>query len=185
MGNLILQLTRSVAVLPILAMGLTSPFVSANVFQPSLGGMNMVQGAPVVQTDEQAKEEGNLLAEHAEKIDAYFKNRSMPLYGFGKKMAEEAESHDLDWRLLPAISVRESSGGKEAFSYNPFGWGKEPFRSFNEAIEVVARNLGGDNPSTADYYSGETKLKLYYYNGTVIPTYTKEVLSIMDDIGDK
>jgi hypothetical protein len=172
------------AVLPMLAMGLTSPFVSADKFQPSLGGAEtgMMQSAPVTE----AQKEKDLISERAEKIDAYFKNRSMPLFGFGKKMVEEAIEHDLDWRLLPAIAVRESTGGKQACGYNPFGWAscKVTFRSFNEAIEVVARNLGGDNPNTASYYSGNTETKLHHYNGTVVPTYTNEVLAIMASIGD-
>jgi hypothetical protein len=183
MGDIIIQFTRSVAVLPLLAMGLTSPFVSADMFQPSLGGLNTVQRAFI---QEETQKEEDTISEHAGKIDAYFKKRSMPLYGFGKKMAIEAEEHNLDWRLLPAIAVRESSGGKQACDYNPFGWAscKVLFNSFEESIEVVARNLGGDNPNTSDYYSGGTELKLHHYNGTVIPTYTKEVLAIMDAIGD-
>ncbi len=173
MFTTILQFTRSVAVLPVLAMGLTSPFVSPDVLQtPS-----------AAQIEQQEK--ADLLDSHAEKIDAYFKEKSMPLYGFGKKMAKEADEHDLDWRLLPAIAVRESTGGKQACGHNPFGWAscKVTFKSFNEAIEVLARNLGGDNPNTADYYSGSTKLKLHHYNGTVMASYPSEVLAIMDDIG--
>jgi len=194
MGNLILQFTRSVAVLPILAMGLTSPFVSADVFQPSLVGSGAVQttnvASAVVADPASAKGFGvakeDITSERAGKINTYFKERSMPLYGFGTKMVIEAKEHDLDWRLLPAIAVRESSGGKQACGYNPFGWAscKVTFRSFNEAIEVLARNLGGDNPNTAAYYSGSTELKLHHYNGTVIPAYTGEVLAIMDSIGE-
>jgi len=162
-------------------MGLTSPFVSPGVFQPSFGDELSVQA----ETKEAEKE---VLSLRAEKIDAYFKERSMPLYGFGKKMAEEALEHGIDWRLLPAVAVRESSGGKQACGYNPFGWAscKISFKSFNESIEVLAKNLGGDNPNTADYYETDsTREKLYYYNGTVIPKYPSEVLAIMSDIGEK
>ncbi|TRZ50777.1 hypothetical protein D4R99_05540 [bacterium] len=178
MGNIIIQFTWSVATLPILAMGLTSPFVSADDFQPQMG---------VPSAMAETAEKNDLLDSQAEKIDAYFKERSMPLYGFGKKMVEESLEHDLDWRLLPAIAVRESSGGKQACGHNPFGWGscKITFKSWNEAIEVLARNLGGDNPNTSDYYSGSTKLKLHHYNGTVLASYPSEVLAIMDAIGDK
>jgi hypothetical protein len=45
-------------------------------------------------------------------------------------------------------------------------------------------NLGGDNPNTADYYSGSTERKLYHYNGTVAPAYPSEVLAKMDAIDD-
>ncbi len=117
-------------------------------------------------------------------IDSYFKQRSMPLTGYGAKMVEEAEKNGIDWRLLPAIALRESSGGKKACDHNPFGWAscRINFRSVDEAIEIVARNLGGNNPKTASYYSGDTRSKLHSYNGTVIAAYPDQVLNIMEKI---
>src|SRR3989344_1421304 len=81
-------------------------------------------------------------------IDEYFDDRSMPLKGHGKKFVDEAEKHNLDWRLLPALAIRESSGGKFGCDNNPFGWGscKINFKNIDEAIEIVALNLGGANP---------------------------------------
>jgi hypothetical protein len=122
----------------------------------------------------------------AEAIDEYFKDRSMPLAGTGMTFVLVAEKYGLDWRLLPAISVRESSGGKAACGNNPFGWGScklHNFHSYGDAIEALGRNLGGANPNTSRYYAGKsTEEKLYYYNGTVVPTYPTEVLAIMDKI---
>lgn len=121
--------------------------------------------------------------EKADSIDAFFKSRSMPLQGTGMTFVLVAEKYGLDWRLLPAISVRESSGGKAACSYNTFGWGScklHNFHSYEEAIEAVGKNLGGANKSTARYYGGKSTLeKLYYYNGSVEPLYPGEVLAIM------
>lgn len=121
--------------------------------------------------------------ERAEKIDIYFAKRDMPLEGYGEKMVAEANKNNIDWRLIPAIAIKESTGGKFACDYNPFGWGscKIKFKSWDEAIEVVARNLGGNNPATARYYKDtETEEKLHHYNGSVIPTYTGEVLEFMN-----
>lgn len=125
--------------------------------------------------------------ERADKIEKYYKDRSMPLADKAMKFVLEAEKYGLDWRLMPAIGVRESSGGKNVCYNNPspFGWGscKIKFKSYDEAIEVLAMNLGGANKKTAYYYAGKTsEEKLYYYNGTVIPSYPKEVLAIMDRI---
>ncbi len=181
MGNLILQFTQSVAILPFLAMGLTAPVISADTFQPALSGV-----VSVTETEsEEDKAKNALRAERARKIDTYFKKRSMPLAGYGAKMIAAAEEYDIDWRLLPAIAIRESSGGKQACGYNPFGWGscKIGFKSYDEAIATLAKNLGGKNPNTAAYYSGTTRQKLHHYNGTVVPTYTQEVLDIMESIG--
>lgn len=126
----------------------------------------------------------------ADAIDTYFEARSMPLKGTGMKMVLEAEKNELDWRLLPAIAIRESTGGKFAckkVTYNSFGWGscKIGFDSNEKAIEIVARNLGGNNPNTDHHYAGKTtKQILQKYNPpSVVPRYAEQVMSIMDDIG--
>ena len=122
----------------------------------------------------------------ADAISSYFKERSMPLNGTGMTFVLVAEKYGLDWRLLPAIGIRESSGGKAACGYNPFGWGScklSNFSSYEQAIEALGKNLGGGNPKTARYYAGNTtKEKLHYYNGTVLPSYPDEVLAIMKKI---
>lgn len=136
---------------------------------------------PMIQTA--AESQAIVLKERADKIDAYFEKRNMPLQGYGMTMVLASEKHDIDWRLLPAIAIRESTGGKFACGKNPFGWGScaIKFDSWEIAIETVARNLGGNNPKTARYYKDtETEVKLYHYNGSVIPTYTAEVLEFME-----
>jgi len=127
--------------------------------------------------------------ERAEAIDSFFKSRSMPLHGSGMTFVLVAEKYGLDWRLLPAIGIRESSGGKAACGYNAFGWGScklsYNYTSYEEAIEAIGKNLGGANKPTARYYAGKTtKEKLYYYNGSVEPPYIGEVLAIMDMISE-
>lgn len=120
--------------------------------------------------------------ERASRIDAYFAKREMPLAGYGEKFVEVADAYDVDWRLLPAIAVRESSGGKRLLNKNPFGWGscKIKFNDFDEAIEEVGRNLSGNDPDTAKYYADKTTSQiLWVYNGTVIHSYPKEVIAIM------
>jgi hypothetical protein len=96
-----------------------------------------------------------------------------------------ADKCDIDWRLLPAIGVRESSGGKFQYNNNPFGWGsaKIRFKDFSQAIDVVSDNLCGLNDATAKYYKDKTTYqRLWYYNGTVIPSYPQEVIDIMEMI---
>lgn len=126
----------------------------------------------------------------ADAIDAYFSAHDMPLSGMGLKMAQEADNNDLDWRLLPAIAVRESTGGKfdcKKVENNPFGWGscKISFKSLDEAIETVAMNLGGNNPNTAKHYDNKTiKQILHAYNPpSIVPHYAEQVMAIMNAIG--
>lgn len=135
--------------------------------------------------------EAQILKIKADAIDAYFKEHDMPLEGMGMKMAKEAEENGLDWRLVAAIAVRESTGGKNdcrKVDNNPFGWGscKIGFDSLDKAIETVALNLGGNNPKTAHHYDGkDTKKILQTYNPvSIVPRYAQQVMAIMDDIGD-
>ena len=128
----------------------------------------------------------------ADAIDVYFRAREMPLSGFGMKMVEEAERNELDWRLLPAIAARESTGGKNAcrkVAHNPFGWNscKTGFDSNEEAIEIVAKNLGGNNPKTKKYYAEKSvKGILQAYNPPhIVANYASQVIRIMNTIGEE
>jgi hypothetical protein len=119
----------------------------------------------------------------AEAIDEYMEVRKAPLSGYGDVFIRVADKYGHDWRLLPAISLRESTGGKHLFrSFNPFGWGKSSFDGFEEAIETVGRHLAGLEPRTAGYYKDRTiRQKLRKYN-SVVEKYPEEVFAIMRDI---
>jgi hypothetical protein len=128
---------------------------------------------------------------HAKKIDNYFEEHDLPLTGYGLTFAVAADEYGLDPYLLPAIAMRETTGGKNLCQnpkgkMNAFGWGscKIGFDSHEEAIERVALNLAGENPKTAFAYKGKTlKEKLESYNPpSAKPGYAKQVISIMEDI---
>jgi len=151
----------------------------------ALSGLLSLNPATVINNKveaEQTKEEIQIVDERAEKLDAYFAKWDMPLEGQGAKFIEEADRYGLNWRLLPAISVAESSGGKYMKNNNPFGWAscEIAFNDFSHAIEIVAWNLGGENPQTAKYYKdADLDTILWYYNGSVIKTYPDKVKYIM------
>jgi hypothetical protein len=151
-----------------------------------------MEASSLLALNQAVDEKAQILEKQAEAIDAYFRARKMPLEGTGKKMAEEAEKNGLDWRLLPAIAVRESTGGKHACKSVPnsfFGWGscKIGFKSKEYAIEVIARNISGNNPNTEHHYSGKTTRGILqkYNPPSVIPKYADEVMAIMEVIGDE
>ncbi len=108
--------------------------------------------------------DGMSQAERALKIDTFFALRdNSPLAGHGLAMVKAADHHGIDWRLLPAIATIESNGGhmmckSKTGENNPFGFGscKIRFDSIDQAIDVVAKNLGGHNPKTAPYYKGKS-----------------------------
>lgn len=119
----------------------------------------------------------------ANRLNAFFADRNMPLAGYGDELVSAADTYKLDWRLVAAIGIRESSGGKHLLNNNPFGWGsaKIPFKNFSEAIVEVTKNLAGADEDTAKYYKDRTlEKKLWFYNGSVLPEYTGEVIAIMN-----
>ena len=134
----------------------------------------------------------------ANKIDTYFASRNLPLAGHGMGMVLAAEKYDLDWKLIPAIAMRETTGGKKAcpitykktgdirYTYNVFGWGScsIKFESYEEAFETLARNLSGNNPRTAYHYSGKTTVEILksYNPPSVVKDYSAQVIKIMDAI---
>ncbi len=123
----------------------------------------------------------------AVKIDAYFAKNKLPLTGYGYAFVETADKYDLDWRLLPAIAMRESTGGRNACYndiHNVFGWAscKKVFDSYEHSIDSVGAHLSGNIKSTAGYYKGrDIPGKLKRYN-SVIPSYTGDIYSIMSKI---
>ena len=138
------------------------------------------------------EDEAKILDAQAKAIDAYYKKYDMPLYGMGMKMAIEARKNDIDYRLIPAISVIESTGninGCKKATHSFLGWGscKINFKSDAEAIEIVAHNLGGNNPNTARHYANKnTKEILLKYNPpSIVPDYAPRVMKVMDSIGDE
>ncbi len=174
MTNKIYKVTQMLAFVPFMAI----PSVSVS---SHIGSLETKPVTKEVISIEDIREQ------RADAINTFFKQRSMPLQGSGMTFVLVAEKYGLDWRLLPAIGVRESSGGKAACGYNAFGWGScklgHNYHSYEEAIESIGKNLGGANKNTARYYAGKsTEEKLYSYNGSVEPPYIGEVLAIMDMI---
>ncbi len=175
----------------------TAPIVAIANIQPefSIAGITRSFGLnKLAENDDVAEAEEakiKMIEIRGAAIDLYFKSKAMPLLGTGKKMVEEAEKNGIDWRLIPAISVRESTGGKfacKSVTHSYFGWGscKINFNSKDAAIESIARNLGGNNPNTNHHYpKGATLERILKRYNSVIPAYTNEVFKIMNTIGDK
>lgn len=58
---------------------------------------------------------------------------------------ETSDKYAIDYRLIPAIAMRESTGGNavDEASHNAWGWenGRTYFDSWEQAIEIVAKTL--------------------------------------------
>jgi hypothetical protein len=198
--NNLIRFLQSLVLLPVMTMALPlgtayNTGISSGVPQNILAQQQNINSLRTLAINQavnlEAESNAKILKAKVEAIDAYFAEHDMPLEGTGVKMVEEAEKNGLDWRLLPAIAIRESTGGKNDCKKalnNAFGWGscKISFKSNEEAIEVVAKNLGGNNPNTAKHYNNKTSKEILqaYNPPSVIPHYADQVMSIMDKIGD-
>jgi len=127
----------------------------------------------------------------AEAIDKYYASKDAPLSGYGIKFVEEAEQNGLDWRLLPAIAMRESTGGKFACKNakapnNSFGWYscKKGFDSVEESIEYISKTISGNNENATAYKKDMTTEEILkkYNPDHIVPGYSKQVIKIMDNI---
>jgi hypothetical protein len=182
MNTKINHITKSFVIVPMMA-----TMLSMNAFTASINqqlSISSDQKAQTTSAESISLEQDRIIK--AKKIDAYYAKHNLPLAGYGMKMVLAAEAHDIPWNLMPAIAMRESTGGKFACFNNPFGWGScsIKFDSFDKAIESVARHLGGNHPKTASYYDGKTVRGILetYNPPSVVPTYASEVMAIMSAI---
>ncbi len=81
-------------------------------------------------------------------VENFFKSNGSVLAQYGDLFIQTADKHNLDYRLLPAIAMQESNGGRVIpnNSFNPFGYGIYGnkvlrFSSWEEGIEIVAKGL--------------------------------------------
>lgn len=84
-------------------------------------------------------------------VENFFAKYKTPLSEYSDVFIKVADKYNLDYRLLPAISMQESNGGKRVIkdSLNPFGYGIYGgkvirFSSWEQAIERVGKALRED-----------------------------------------
>lgn len=80
-----------------------------------------------------------------EKVRFILSSYGSPLADKADYLVESSYNHGLDYRLVAAISIVESGGGKKTCnSYNAWGWGGQrcyKFNSWEEGIDTVSQNL--------------------------------------------
>lgn len=113
-------------------------------------------------------------------LQQFFHAMNSPLEKLASVFINEADEHDLDWRLLPGLSFVESTGGRAPRGNNVFGWnnGNSNFHSVSEGIHVVASRL-----SNSPMYKGKGLIqKLQTYNRN--PKYVACVRTAMRQIAE-
>lgn len=71
--------------------------------------------------------------------------KKTPLEPYSSYIVETSDKYGIDYRLIPAIAVKETGGGRTANedSYNAWGFenGRTKWGSWEEAIDTVAKTL--------------------------------------------
>lgn len=87
--------------------------------------------------------EDSVNKQKTENIRKYLSNRNSPLAEYAEEFVKAADEYGIDYRLVAAISIIESSGGQKCFRpYNAWGWGKMTFDNFTDGIWTVSKGLG-------------------------------------------
>jgi hypothetical protein len=112
-------------------------------------------------------------------LQKFFRSYESPLQRFSLSFIKAADRHGLDWRLLPAISMVESSGGKYYRKNNVFGWnsGRTRFQSIEAGIRYVASRF-----AQSPLYAGRTSMGILQKYNPAPNDYPPKVAHFMREL---
>ena len=115
-----------------------------------------------------------------ERLRRFFAEYDSPLSKSAAEFLVAADKNDLDWRLLPCISIIESGGGKVYTNNNVFGWdsARHSFASVQAGILEVADRLANSKL----YKDKDLDSILSTYNP--VPNYPSRVKALMRALGE-
>jgi hypothetical protein len=120
-------------------------------------------------------------AKKVENIRKYLAGRNAPLADYAQEFVKAADHYGIDYRIVAAISVIESNGGRHTFkAYNAWGWSKTSFENWTDGIWTVSAGI-------SKYYSnGLTRPELIapYYCPPNAVKWAQNVNYVMNQIGD-
>lgn len=112
------------------------------------------------------------------KLERFFQSYGCPSPHYSADYIRAADAHQLDYRLLPAISLVESTCGLHEQRNNRWGWnsGKKAFASIPNGIYFITAQLAHG------FYYRNKKIpaKLLTYNP--FPEYSTQVQRLMREI---
>jgi len=112
------------------------------------------------------------------RLERFFRRYNCPAPHYVSEYLRAADRFGLDYRLLPALSVRETQCGRTEVRHNRWGYhsGRQGFASIEAGIEFVARVLS----QSRLYRDKPLHKKLFIYNPR--PAYPGEVDALMHQI---
>lgn len=112
------------------------------------------------------------------RLETFFQSFGCPAPYHVKEYIGAADTYAIDYRLLPAISVLESTCGIYQRQNNRWGWAsaRKGFASFRAGLEYIAHQLADGH-----YYKNKTlEEKVHMYNPR--PQYARQLESLMRKI---
>jgi len=112
------------------------------------------------------------------KLEAFFQSFDCPAPYHAKEYVTAADTYAIDYRLLPAISVLESTCVVYQRENNRWGWAsaRKGFASFRAGLEYIAKQL-----AVGRYYKDKTlEEKVHMYNPR--PQYARLMEKLMRQI---
>ena len=120
-----------------------------------------------------------------EVLTQFFKRYNSPLQTHVKTIIETADKYSIDWRLIPAIAMQESTLCQKIpkNSFNCWGFGiyggkVTRFKDYDEAIEIVTKTLA--NTYKAQGLTEPHEIVTKYTPGST--SWAKNVSYVMDRI---
>jgi hypothetical protein len=112
------------------------------------------------------------------RLDQFFRRYGCPAPQYIAAYLRAADSHGLDYRLLPALSIRETHCGIQEVQNNRWGYhpGRQGFPSIEAGIDYLARQLAENPP----YIGKALDDKLFTYNPR--PAYPGEIKRLMRQV---
>lgn len=122
------------------------------------------------------------------KLRGYLDYYNAPVAEYAKDFIKEADTYNLDWKLVAAISGLESTYCKfiPSYSYNCWGWGIPTgasdgihFKNFSDGIHVVSQGL-------RQHYQDQGAITIEQIGRiyAASPTWAQRVRMIMGNIED-
>ena len=100
-------------------------------------------------SDYEVKSEGSVAYDiRVTNLKSFFRKYNSPLFDYSEHIVKKSDQYKLDYRLLPAIAMKESTLCKNipSNSHNCWGWGiydnkVTRFDSYEDAINTISKGL--------------------------------------------
>jgi hypothetical protein len=112
-------------------------------------------------------------------LRSFFLRYQSPLAKLAIVFVQTADAYSLDWRLLPALAMVETSGGKHGAPSNVFGWnsGRTRFKSIEAGILFVAGRF-----KRSPIYAGQTAMGIILRYNPAKKAYPPKVTRFMFEL---